>query len=294
MKEHLNEHTLYAQIALLLNGGTSLALIVEGPDDHLVIKDHASSGLSVIEGTGGREQVLRTARIARANRLERARFLVDRDFDDYGEHSNRAHSNVMFSQTHDFFLDLVLADPHLLEKAVEVVCRSATRRPDRNARALPKPSQLISEASSLALKLSAVRITSLQLNLNLRLQAFSFGKLPNTHIDVRDVGRMVLKASRPVSVDDEVVLVHADKVFREISGRSVPPVGDHDLFKALSRVLRQYEVVAGERELQTAFMSGAAVRCDALGKTDWIPKIAGWARSFGDPGIECYKQASVA
>jgi len=51
-------------------------------------------------------------------------------------------------------------------------------------------------------------------------------------------------------------------------------VGDHDLFKALAKVLDHHGVKAGAESMWTAFMTGLS--CAHLPATDWYQELAAW------------------
>ncbi len=294
MKEHLNENTLYATVAMLVSDGKPLILVVEGPDDHLMLKDHCSDDLFLLEGTGGREQILRTAALARQRHLERVRFLVDRDYDDYGESGWLGQSNVFVSRGHDCFLDIVIADPRLLHKVVEVHSASATRRPSASgSRAMPAPESVVVDAIELALNLAAVRIVAARRGLNLTFASFAFGPLKASEFNARSIANTVLVRSAYCD-DHEVILDESAEVHEEISSLPVPPIGDHDLFAALARILSTYDVKISDKTLQRTFIAIAAMTCDAVMKTSWYEEIKDWSSSHGYMGLDCLNVALAA
>lgn len=52
MQEHLNENTLFNTVAMLLKDVYDRVLVVEGPDDHLLLKRHVPASLTIQECLG--------------------------------------------------------------------------------------------------------------------------------------------------------------------------------------------------------------------------------------------------
>ena len=172
MKEFLNEDTLFNTIAMCLADCDSLILVVEGPDDLLLVRPHCTHEVMVIPSTGGRQQALQSARLAARRGLRGVRFLIDRDYEDFRDPSEQIPGNVVISTSHDCFIDLLASNPGLLQRIIEVETDSARRRP--NVTGIPGSQELRDAAILLASYLAAVRIVDAKRNLGLNFQKFSF------------------------------------------------------------------------------------------------------------------------
>lgn len=291
MREHLNENTLFNTVAMVLDESQGLLLVLEGPDDHLLLRGSCTPQLQLLTATGGRSQVLSAARLAHDRRLRRARFLVDQDYDSYSESTDTQLDNVFVSDHHDCFVDLMCVDRSLLHRVIEVHCEPARRRRDRDLN-VPDPAFIEGEAFALASKLSATRIVDARRGLSLDFKRFRFGGLASDDFDVTRITEIVLTRSQYAADDRDEVLSDALSAHTEIAGMQHSPVGDHDLFAALARVMRQYEVHVSDDHLQRGFI--LSVSCSSLIKTNWGRAIQQWCEIYGWSGFTCYPQPSAA
>ena len=284
MKEYLNENTLFNTLAMFLDAGEGLVLVLEGPDDHLLLREFCSSELQLIPATGGRAQVLAAAKLAIDRGVGRARFLVDQDYDHFSGSAEANLSNVFVSDHHDCFLDLMHVDPTLLRRVIDVHCDSHRRRDDQ-AIAVPTPEVVETESFYLASMLAAVRIVDAKRRLFLDFKRFAFGGLSSSDFDVAKIAEIVLIRSQYSGIDRDEVIVEAISTHSEISLLTYSPVGDHDLFSALSRVLRKYGVHVSDSILQRSYI--LKVSCLALAGTGWYQKVQRWCESYGKRGFSC-------
>lgn len=286
MREFLNENTLFATVAMCAQETPSLLLIVEGDDDHLVLKTHTSTGLQIIPGTGGRDQVLRTAMLAHQRGLQRVRFLIDRDYDDYVESTKIALGNVLESARHDLFMDLVSADPMILQRVVDVHTASASRRgTEKSPRPVPPPADIVENAFRLASQLAAVRIVSARNGLGFDFRRFSFGALRVSEFNVSAIVNIVMVRCGYDEHGAIDVLAEALEAHSELAQYDEPPVGDHDLFSAMARVLKRFDVLVSSQTLQRAFIMG--VTCTAVSNLPWFIELQDWCALYGLQGLTC-------
>src|SRR5699024_2336456 len=236
MQEYLNGDTLYATVAMTLSEISGLALVVEGAHDHLTLDDHCSSELQLIEGVGGKMNVLRAAVLANERSLRRARFLVDRDFDSFGSGGAVYGENVHVSDTHDLFTDAILNDTNLLPRIIKVHTSSLDRRPTSTTKDPELVETLSQKAQSLASDLAAVRVVDKRRGLSLDFKRFSFGSLDENEFNEIDIGRIVLERSQYSGGVVDGILQDIQETRREISMLPRPCYGDHDYLNALARV----------------------------------------------------------
>ncbi|MBB5748037.1 DUF4435 domain-containing protein [Micrococcus sp. TA1] len=282
MREYLNENTLFNTVAMTLGVSSQLLLIVEGPDDHLLLKRFTTSHLRLLAATGGREQVLGAARLAQSRGLKRSGYLVDRDYDDFTGETSTQLDNVFVSDHHDCFVDLLAVDPKLLKWVIDVHTASARRR-GGNARPVPDVEVIEAEAFTLASFLSAVRIVDAMRSLNLDFKRFSFGGLKVNEFDVSKIAHIVLSRSRYSAEDYELIVSEATRMHAHISGLPHLPVGDHDLFEALAKVLSRYGVKVSDDNLQRGYILAATY--NTVSGTGWFREIQMWCGEFGKRGF---------
>lgn len=263
----------------------SLLLVVEGPDDQDALKDHCSADLHLMAGTGGRAQVLRAAELADSRGLKGVRFLVDHDYDSFSGDSDMGDlANVFISEHHDLFMDLIAAEPDALQRVIYSHTRAARRRPIRPGKKTIPGEEIIEEnARSLAAQLAAVRIVNARNNLELDFTRFSFGGLNVAEFDVESIAKIVCVRSA-AACDHDFVVKEAQSAQEEIRGLS-SVVGDHDLFHAISRVLKRYDVNVSAETLLSSFL--VAFSCVAVAALSWFTDVQAWCAQNSRAGMTC-------
>lgn len=286
LREALNANTLYATVAMYIKESRSLLLVVEGPDDHDALREHCSGDLNLMAGTGGRAQVLRTAELANSRGLKGVRFLVDRDYDSFiGVSDIDGLENVFVSENHDFFMDLIAADPTALHRVIYSHTRAARRRPVLPGKKLLPSAEIIEEnARSLAAQLAAVRIVNARNNMELVFTRFSFGGLKVHEFNVESIAKIVCTRSAAAHETHDVVAQEAQAVEEEIRGL-FSAVGDHDLFQAISRVLKRYDVNVSAETLLSSFL--VALSCFAVAALSWFSDVQAWCAQNLRQGMTC-------
>lgn len=273
MQEHLNENTLFNTVAMLLKDVYDRVLVVEGPDDHLLLKRHVPASLTIQEATSGRPQVLGAARIAKRLEADGAIFLIDRDYDDFIDSQESRLDNVLVSDFHDCFVDLMFADDTLLSHVIDVLTKSE-RRGD-NRRPIPHSSILEEQSISIATAIAANRIVSLRRELSLDFKKLGIGNLKLEDCNPVSIAKILIQRSDYFGGDEEDIFQAVQSAHDEISVLHKPPVGDHDLFAAVSRVLRFYGVSVGVKQVQDSYL--LAADGSSLQKTSWFPRLVEWS-----------------
>ena len=291
MKEYLNENTLTNTVAMFLAESDELVLVVEGPHDHLLLKEFCTEELQLMHATGGRPQVLFAAKIAYERGLSRARFLVDQDYDLYSGSTEAQLNNVLVSDHHDCFLDLIHADPSLLQRVIDVHCDSTRRRENLEA-SIPAPEAIQNEAFALASTVAATRVVDAKRSLYLDFKRFKFGSLSVADFDVVKIAEMILTRSQYEGVDRQEIVLDVASVYADIGQMKHKPVGDHDLFAAVARVMKRYGVHVSDENLRRGYI--LKVTGLALSATGWYQKIQTWCESFGKTGFNFSPQALAA
>lgn len=283
MREYLSAETLFNTVAMVIKESSALLLVAEGDDDHFVLKRHVSEDLSVIAGIGGREHVLRAAAIARRRNLRGVKFLVDRDIDDYcGKDS--AADNVVVSDRHDIMTDLLFSSG-MTHRVVEIHIRAVSRQSKPGTVLLPTTEEIVDSAIELATLVAATRIASARDALSLDFARFSFGALSENQFTLGAVTDILLERNQREDVATAFSEASASALEElKLSRESV--VGDHDLFRALARVLKVHGVHVADRSLFNSFLAG--VNCAVLLTTNWLTEIESWCNSNSRRGFTCY------
>lgn len=290
MQEFLNENTLFATLAMFSPDSQHMVLVVEGDDDHLTLKSHCSEDLILIPGIGGKPQVLKAAALAQQEGLRRVRFLVDSDYDMFLDDLQRELDNVLYSETHDCFTDIIYGNELILPRLVEVHAASARRRPESES--VPTCEMLCDEAITLATKLAAVRIVDARESLCLNFKGFSFYELNVSDPDLQTIAqkiltRSTLKLDEPQEFFDEV-----ERTYAEIANHEKKPFGDHDLLAAVARTLKRHQITVSDRELRRGLI--LSVSCDAILRTRWFHEIQDWCAASLQTGFSCTTNFGMA
>lgn len=282
----INEHTLFATIAMYLSENDGLVLVVEGDDDCLALEEHCSPDLRLIAGIGGKPQILKTASLAQQRGVGRARFLIDKDYDSYDEDFSDNFRNVIASRTHDLFIDMVESDESLLINLIKIHTAPARRRP-KGKRVIPSESEIRAEAIALAAHLAAVRVVATKRGISLKFDRFPFGELKVKDFNSRIIAKKVIDRSSYAGDDTDIILDEVEQVRAEFDSFPQPPIGDHDLFRALARLLKCFNISVSYRELQRNFIFAVTCTCRALTGTKWFQEIQEWCTGVGKTGFTC-------
>lgn len=280
MRSVLNANTVFATVILARQASHQLIVVVEGEDDHFIIKDHINSReVMLISGSGGKQNVLDAAAIADVQGVRGVRFLIDADYDRFVHPALRYPPNAISSKHHDAVMDIVIDGTVLLDRVID----SHSRAGRRNGAAFT--TKIVREqAIGLASTMASLRIVNERKGHGLRLHGFPFSNLitlPPSNADLASIAvgrssRAVTQAALEADLSEEISQVGVHVNFL---------VGDHDLFKALSRVLKDVGVIAGADALWSSFLAG--ILCAHLGATDWYAELSAWAETNGRSMFAC-------
>lgn len=276
--------SLYSTSMMLDGMLRGQALMVEGPDDVLVIEGHKREVLRVLVGGGGKQEVIRAARAAESTGVRDVAFLVDRDFDDYLPSGERPPSTLLSSDTHDLFTDLIEADPSPLVHVIRVQASSWSRHPGKKAQVVDAESA-IRIAKWLAVQLAAIRIAVARLSIGASFKGVSFQGAP---IEASALGHLVDRVAErnaSMSLNVEALESAAEGVLEEFADAGSEAYGDHDFFSALNYAIGMQGPKVSASSLQKAFIS--AVRCEAMASTGWHKQIELRCQQLGSAGFDC-------
>ena len=280
MRSALNANTVYATVVLARQASHHLIVVVEGEDDHFIVKDHVNSrDIMLISGSGGKRNVLDAAAIADAQGVRGVKFLVDADYDRFTDPALRYPPNVISSKYHDAIVDIVMSGTVLLDRVID----SHSRAGRRNGAAF-RTEIARQRALGLASTLAPLRIVNERKRYGLRLQAFPFSNLPTLPPSESDLASIAVGRSA-CTVTQAALEVDLAKEISHVGVHIEFLVGDHDLFKALSRVLKDVGVIAGADALWSSFLAG--ILCAHLGATDWYAELSTWAEANGRSMFAC-------
>lgn len=281
MKEALNANTFFNTVAMVRGEVDSLILVVEGEDDYFVVKKHKSDDVYLMLSTGGRPALLEAAEQAERASLKGLKFLADGDFDWWLYPARIYPSNVVISNSHDLFMDLMTIGVEELEWAIETNFRRASRRLPTSV----SPADLRMAALSLAAKISPVRVVNERKDMGLNLKDFPFGKFKTLDPTREEIAELV-KSRSDTPLDAQQL---AAEIAGETSLTDEEPariVGDHDFFGSLSKVMHKYGAKGvGSDALCSSFIS--ALNCRVIMRTSWFSSLTDWASSHGRLAFRC-------
>ena len=149
---------------------------------------------------------------------------------------------------------------------------------------LPGAEIIEENARFLAAQLAAVRIVNARNNMELDFTRFSFGGLKVHEFEVESIAKIVCTRSAAAYGTHDVVVKEAQAVEQEIRGL-FSAVGDHDLFQAISRVLRRYAVNVSPETLLSSFF--VALSCVAVATLSWFSEVQAWCAQNLRQGMTC-------
>lgn len=271
----------YSTLLLLSQGGP--VLMVEGDDDILIFKHIITPNVKLIASSGGKSRVLNVAKMAEDQGLDRAHFLVDSDYDSYKPKSINYPSNVTSSEHHDCFIDLIADDLAPLRETIHSKLLRAKKRPNgsctTNTDAAAK--QVLADAIRIASALAAVRIVSVHFSLKLKIQTYNIFQLTPETITAHHAYKHLCPNN---TVPPEIERQHFQMIkdtLDDFTSSSFPRVGDHDLLKAVIKILnsRPVHIQANEEELRCATLS--QISPAKFRKVRWLQELLRWCEGLG-------------
>lgn len=277
----LNSNTFFNTIALARQNVRALILVVEGDDDHFLVKTHVNDvEVLLIAGVGGRPVVLDAAEKAERQNVRGVRFMIDVDYDRFTDPTRRYPSNVVASKHHDAIVDLLIVNTGLLDRVIEAHARTAVRKGAKIDAA-----QVRQAAFELAGSVAPLRIANDRNGYGLNLKKFPFGELKTLMPTPAHLAELVVRRSGHTRTQADVeadILSECAHLGLNLSLL----VGDHDYFRALAKVLRLAGVVGlSDEALWSAFLSG--VTCANLAFTDWYQELVDWGAANARSTFVC-------
>lgn len=287
MREYLNENSLANTIAMFRQVSNQLILIVEGSYDKRALKRHVTEDIKIYPAEG-KQKATRAAELVARRNVPGTLFLIDRDYDDYSGQRVTYPENVVPSDGHDSFTDLILADIDNLIDVIEVYLDESEYKKS-NAKNESTATEILDKALDLARAVSAVRIVNSRYNMGLNLKQFKFGTLgKRTHLDALEVLERLLPDHCP---DTEQLVIEVSDEHAALRSASIPLIGDHDLFEAIAHVLSSYGKGAKQINLHRTFLF--AITCKNLKRPSWFRTIQNWASRYHMQGFGCTTGACV-
>lgn len=279
MRGAITPTTIFGTVIMARQGSQALILVVEGDDDHFMVKDHINDSEVILIGGNGKTKVLEAAVKAERRGVRGVRFLIDADYDRFTQPTLRYPSNVISSVGHDAMIDVVLANRPVLDRVIASYGRSVGRR----GGTLDAPA-VRAAAINLAATVAPLRIVNERMGHNLKLKDFPFGRLASTSPTHADLSTLVVERSDTTLTDAQLETdVTAE---RSHTGADIAVlVGDHDLFRALARVLSDHGVNIRSDFLWSGFMS--AVDCRELGLVAWYRELVDWGAANARTTFNC-------
>ncbi|MFB7250553.1 hypothetical protein [Microbacterium sp. NPDC056234] len=226
---------------------------------------------AVIARTVGNTSLASVGRYAISRKSEAAKIVDDEPgMTDVLSPTREYPSTVVTSTGHDAFADMAVQGTALLDRVID----SHSRAGRRNG-AVFDTSHVRERAFDLAASVAPLRIANENHDYGLNLRGFPFGRIPSLPATEEMLANLAIQRSgTPLTAE-----ALAEDIKEEAARLEVGPgllIGDHDLFGALSRVLRDYGVTAGAETMSASFIAG--LLCAHLGVTDWYQDLDEWGR----------------
>ncbi|SKR49111.1 Uncharacterised protein [Mycobacteroides abscessus subsp. massiliense] len=265
---------------MLRSGTSGLILVVEGSDDRHVIERHVDDSVTVLCGQAGKQELVEAALLIDERQVSRVRCLIDRDYDGSTDQTLPLAECIVTSTNHDVVMDLVLIDRSVIYRVIN----AHTRGSDASSRSFAE--QVVSDALTVAARVGALRMLSVQNNWELNMSSFPFGRFDSARPNPQAVVELALSRSRP-GPKRTPVLRELRAALKTQADQLHALVGDHDFFGAVAHLLRSSGFTSvGESALAASFF--AAVDCPAIMKTDWYAEVTSWSTEVaGVPSFMC-------
>lgn len=269
----------YSTLLLLSQSGP--VLMVEGDDDILIFEHLTTPKVKIIASSGGKSRVLDVAKIAETEGLDRARFLIDSDYDSYKQEMVTYPSNVTSSEHHDCFIDLIAQDFSPLQTTIHSKLVRANKQSHGSSTTNDDfPTiQVLANAIRIASALAAVRIVSTHFSLKLNLQRYN---IFNLHPDTITAHHAYEQLRRDYTFPAEIENQHLQMIqdtLESFKSSTFPRVGDHDLLRAVSRILKLDKIQTKEEELR--YVTLCQISSTALRNTRWCQDLTNWCHELG-------------
>lgn len=280
MRSALGAVTFFNTVALARQAVRSLILVVEGEDDHFMLKNHVNpADVLLIAGVGGKPTVLEAAARAQRSGMRGIRFVVDVDYDKFTSPTMSYPANVLASKHHDGVMDVLLGAPHLIRRVVESHARTEVRRG-----AAIDPTDIHDQALALAAAVAPLRIANERHGYGISLATFPFGNVPLSSPTSDDLADAVFKrAQGRVTKKALSAQITAEKA--HLGSDPALLAGDHDFFRALARALQARGVSARAEDLWASVLAG--VLCAHLAATDWYRALVEWGDAHSRTTFGC-------
>ena len=266
---------------LLLLSQTGPVIMVEGADDRLIFEHITAPKVKIVASSGGKSRVLNVARMAEDQGLDRAHFLIDSDYDSYKQKIVDYPSNVISSEHHDCFIDLIADDLFPLQTTIHSKLLRAKKRPNHSfaTNDYSTDIQVLAEAIRIASALAAVRIVSTHFSLKLNLQTYNIFELsPKTITAHHAYKHLCPNNTLPPQTERQHFQVIEDTL-NDFKSSTFPRIGDHDLLKAIIRLLNINLIQANEEELRCATLS--QISPAKFRKVRWFQDLLKWCEGLG-------------
>lgn len=281
MREHLSAETEFAAFALRARETPGLFIFLEGDDDLLLIEDHVSDPVFVDTLPGGKPTAIEFAKLIDAAGARRARVVIDRDYDSVEKVSSYPEC-IVTTQTHDFFMDILLVAPAVLSRVINTATDKLRRIGSGSTRSRERPSadEIISKSLDAAAKVAALRAVAEYHNLSLKFKATNFDELVSGNLGISDIISSI-PGWGDLDLRMQNVLILESKALFE--GEETPSpwfyVGDHDFFKALAAQLKLEGAPESAKGLQQGVIRAAT--CKSIRSSSWHQRLFLWCQSFG-------------
>lgn len=278
MKDSITVQSEFSQLLLL--GQTGPVVMMEGPDDKLIFDQIVIPQVHLISSSGGKSRLLAIAKIALEANFNLARFVIDSDYDMFDTNANPYPNNVVYSTHHDCFIDLIADDLSPLTAAIYSKLAQNIRVSERyssfDRHTLSK--KLLKDAIEIASAKGVVKLMATQLSIRLNFESYNVRKEDLSQISPHKIYRMISSSCKFSEAEIDQHIKAIDIISPKFAS-SFPRIGDHDLLRAVCRLLSDIKIQIGEAELRNLTLHHVNPR--TLQDTQWCRQLLRWCSELG-------------
>ena len=288
-----NEDSFVSLLMMMESYDGSIVLVVEGKDDKPILHHHIFPEKVRILSSNGKHNALAAAKYASNENMLGVFFLIDLDYDDTVA-LEKNYPLVIFSKSHDLFMDLLIENIEVMCKIIEVPLSSSLSNSEVVKQNLKENAiKILREAVDLSGRLASIRIASEKDGLHLRLEKFPFGKLSSSTPSCKEIAELVKNRSNTnMEVEDIELLIDSSILDQgNISDLSevkniLNKVSDHDFLSSAHKVMvHHHSTMAkfGINYVRNAFLT--SISCEGLKKAAWFYELQ---RRLSALGVELF------
>jgi len=260
-------------------GDLRSAIVVEGPEDCMLLDVHLAPAEAKTTAAGGKTSTLDAAEIARDEGLDWAIFVVDGDFDG----AEITALNVLVTSNYDLLMDVLGSHPFLLHG----VAVTATGQ-----RFLLTDDQVVEHIARVAGAVQAARRIVIDDQLGISTRSFNFrgSAALGSFTEITAWVHQQLTDRSKTPIEDSVTR-RISAAIREVPVSSIDHCNSHDVIGALADVVRHHGRQCGHETIAIALRS--SVSCERFASLPLVQALTEW-QARRSPGLRIFRCQALA